>query len=207
MRAFISRTMLAVIVSLAAFQAQAGMITRTAEPDDFAAGTNISNVFTGVSLSAIISASSTASVFSATDSLASTGSRVFSTSPSFGGSWFQGVISFPALRADFTEFVTSVTIDIVGDNGSDFGTLEIFDSMGNSLGLATSGELTSPGQTETLSLSSGTGIAYAIMGGRDATGDNAHLDYLRWNVVPAPSTLLLMLGAVAGLGLTRRANS
>ena len=177
------------------------------DPDSFSSGTDISNAFAGVTLSALTTTGTLNPVYSVTDSYASTGDRVFSASSTANVSWFQGIDFSSALRIDFATVVNTVSIDVISDNHSDYGTLEIFDASNNSLGYVASSVMTSPGQYTTLTLGSATAIAYAIAGGQDSTVDNVLLDNLQYAAtdVPEPATLAIWgLFGVWGAGVAVR---
>ncbi|MCC5620554.1 CARDB domain-containing protein, partial [Nostoc sp. CHAB 5715] len=95
----------------------------TIEPDNFTAGTIITNAIPGVTLS---TEGYSSTVTAQTSSYTSTGSRVFS----YGGSndWNS---SSGWLRADFINPVEIVSIDIIGDDTSDPGILQAYNASGH----------------------------------------------------------------------------
>ena len=101
------------------------------DPDDFAPGTNLTNAFAGVTLSVVSSNGVTPTgetIQSLTSTLASTGSRVFGRN---GNNFFNSSSNW--FRADFAEPVDKVSIDIIGDDGSDPGILRALAADGTVL--------------------------------------------------------------------------
>ena len=111
------------------------------EPDDFAAGTNIQNVWSGVTLS--VEGRADAEVFSI-DSydvnlgryMATTGTLVFGNTPVLSSALPTGQIwdeaTYGLLRVDFDVKTDFVSIDLIyGDDGT--GRLSAYDSDGNLL--------------------------------------------------------------------------
>lgn len=174
------------------------------EPDAFAVGTNISNAFPGVTLSAVGPGWSNPSgaVFSVDPTIypypfnASTGALVFGSDDGLHpqrwreDGWLQ-------LRADFASPANSVSLDFIGDNASDFGELHAYDSGGTLVDSAYTGQLTA-NMVETLTVSSASfNIAYIVAGGVDSVSALG-LDNLHFQPIPAPGAALL---GVIGLGL------
>ena len=90
------------------------------DPDAFTAGTDISNVFPNVTLSArdgVAPGANSRAVTSETNSFATTGTRVFAHD---GGNTTWGNGTFEILRADFLGGATSVSLDFAAnDSGGD----------------------------------------------------------------------------------------
>lgn len=184
-----------------------------ADADGFADGTDISTAFAGVTLSSIPFAlfGLDGNVYSLTPSnpgWASTPSSVFGNN--LGGMDGNGIpleevwydSSFYGFRADFSNLANSVSIDIIGNNGSDFGFLEAYDSGGVLLASVVSPVLTST-QVYTATINQPSfDISYIIAGG--FSGDSVHLDNLRGNVVPAPGAALLGMIGLSVVGWVRR---
>ena len=196
-------------LALTLFTSMANAILITVDPDDFADGTDISNAFSGISLSAIDGGNNillTNSVFSQTSSLASTGTQVFGHDGIFTQTWAQGLVA--DLRIDFIQATDFVSLDIIANNGSDPGFLEAYDSTGTLLGsFITQGNLGS-GIPETATISSGSAnIAYVIASGLG--GNDVALDNLIYNsaTVPEPTVLALLSFGLLGLGIARRKKS
>ena len=93
----------------------------TVEPDNYAAGTTLTNIVPGVTLTVLGNATS---VTSQTSSYKSTGTRVFAhgTSTAFSNTIF--------LKAAFATPVYSVSIDLVADDTNDPGFLKAYSSSG-----------------------------------------------------------------------------
>ena len=196
-------------LALTLFTSMANAILITVDPDDFADGTDISNAFSGISLSAIDGGNNillTNSVFSQTSSLASTGTQVFGHDGIFTQTWAQGLVA--DLRIDFIQATDFVSLDIIANNGSDPGFLESYDSTGTLLGsFTTQGNLGS-GIPETATISSGSAnIAYVIASGLG--GNDVALDNLIYNsaTVPEPTILALLSFGLLGVGIARRKKS
>jgi hypothetical protein len=176
----------------------------TIDPDDFSNGTDISNAFPGVTLSAVGSmAGLNGIVYSRTaPAHASTGTNVFGNSlsgtDSDGNLWNEcWKRNNVRLRADFDNLANYVTIDIISnDIGTDCGALEVYDSDDNLLSWAEIHKL-EPGIVFTAEINrSSFDIAYIIATGIE--GDTVALDKLAY--VPEPATaLLLCLGSLAFL--------
>src|SRR6056297_78795 len=103
--------------------------TSRIEPDQFASGDELTNAFSGVTLSVVDSDGRTSTgetVRAQSSGLASTGNLVFArgTSTTFNSSssW---------LRADFDLPTAEVSIDVIGDDSNDPGILQAYDASGN----------------------------------------------------------------------------
>jgi len=196
---------LMVVVILAVGVVAQGTIV---DADAFADGTDISNAFTGITLSAIDFSNCDGKVYAETDSLASTGSNVFgNSSTAFYNEWHEDDNNFsscPALKVVFDSSVLSVTIDAIGNNGSDYGRLKAYSSSGTLLDTYDTSQLIT-GTVETMSISrSSADIGYIIAGGAEDHGDTVHLDNLNY-VVPEPATVALLgLGSLALIRRRRR---
>lgn len=184
----------------------ASAILITVDPDDFADGTDISNAFSGITLSAIDGGNNvllTSSVFSQASSLASTGTQVFGHDGIFTQTWANGLVG--DLRIDFLQATDFVSIDIIANNGFDPGFLEAYDSSGTLLdSFVTQGDLGS-GTSETASISSASAnIAYVIASG--LSGNDVGLDNLTYNsaTVPEPTVLALLSFGLLGIGIAKR---
>ena len=198
--AFISGLTLTLCTSMA------NAILITVDPDSFADGTDISNAFSGISLSAIdggFNVLSTPSVFSQTSSLASTGTQVFGHDGIFVETWAEGLVA--DLRIDFAQATDFISLDIIANDGFDPGFLAAYDSADALLGsFTTQGDLGS-GTPETATISSGSAnIAYVIASGLG--GNDVALDNLIYNsaTVPEPAVLALLSLGLFGIGVARR---
>lgn len=200
------------------------------EPDSFAAGTDISNAVSGVSLSAIQTAA-IAGFVQATD-------RVYSVNPLGNlvpSGTSTGVLSFGSdaarfsewtevalvLRADFSfgpGLVTGVSIDLHGNNGEpvaggpsgpeheDFGFLEAYRSDNTLIARVENLTALLHDESATLSIFAAPGeIAYILAGGNAATGDALVLDNLQVTLIPLPPAAALAGAGLAGVGLFRAA--
>lgn len=191
------------ILLLLAVPAAANLIT--ADADGFSDGVDISAVVEGVTLSSVGGyAGLDGRVYACGDGLASTGTNVFANNLSFQRQWYADLTEGFALRADFNNPANFVSIDIIGDDSSDYGQLNAYDSSGTLLAFVLSPQL-STGQvfTAVIDRDWSFDIAYIIAGGAVLTEDTVHLDNLIANVIPEPATILLLTFGSAAL-LRRR---
>jgi hypothetical protein len=176
------------------------------EPDDYPAGTDISTVFPGVTLSTVNSDLGDPRVFALEPdepNWASTGELVFGHSGDYAVHWVMDTIPtfrYGALRADFSPAALSFSVDIIGNDSLDYGQLDAYDAAGNLLVSLQTGAL-SAGDVETLNVSDVGDISYVIAGGLLA--DTVCLDNMRF--VPEPETALL--GVLGIIVLRRRRTS
>lgn len=183
------------------------------DPDAFAPGTDLSNAFAGITLSAVGLGFGGGPAIFAVDSLsqanepftASTGRLVFGTNaPDFPHLFREP--SFHALRVDFAAPTDSVAIDYISNDAADTGFLQAFDAADNLLGTYTTASLAA-NQFETMTLNFGAAsIAYILASGLNS-GSSGGLDHLRYNdgnTVPEPAALLLVGTALLALRLGRR---
>ncbi|MBL8315054.1 MAG: PEP-CTERM sorting domain-containing protein [Rubrivivax sp.] len=203
---------IAAAVACGGAMALAQAATVVADADAFALGTDLSNAFAGITLSAVgLGFGGGPAIFavaSASQPLepftASTGQLVFGTnSPNFPHLFREP--SFLALRVDFSAPTDGVWIDFISNDGADTGFLQAFDATDNLLGTYTTASLATS-QFETMSLSFGSAsIAYILAGGLNGSSSGG-LDHLRYNggTVPEPATLLLVGSALLALRLGRR---
>lgn len=194
----IALTALVVLVPSAALAGLVGV-----EPDDFAAGTDISSAFTGVTLST----GAGGSVYSATAAeisgqrVASTGTRAFHFAATVTyGQWFEDNAA-RTFRADFAVPTDFVSLAFIGNNGFDVGNLRAYDAAGTLLetyfvnGLDDNG--LQLGEVEVASITRGVAdIAYITAGG--SSSNELGLDGFEFNQIPVPGAAVL---GVLGLGL------
>lgn len=189
-----------VVVACLGGAASAGNV----EPDDFANGTDISNSFAGVTLTTVLSESgfgiAGGSVFSYNSPFASTGSRTFGNS-----NFIEFGANAPNLKAVFASgTVSSVSIDVIGDIGSDFGFLSAFRADNSLIQRVETGQLPSF-VSQTLTVVSGLNeIAYVVTGGK---GHRAlFLDNLQFTdvVIPLPSAAGMGMIGLVVIGARRR---
>lgn len=174
------------------FSLSAGVITIDADP--FADGTDISNSFLPVSLSAI-------GDYSGHDGkvyvVVSADLRA-STLPSiFGNSWWLTPRDWgmgeneATFKASFPSGVNSIQIDVVGSDASDYGRIEAYSESDELLDFEETQRL-GTAEIATIRVSSlSTDISYILAGG--IGGDTVHLDNLRYTSIPEPSSLLLLI--------------
>lgn len=193
-------------LSLALSTSIAHAILITVDPDDFIDRTNISNAYSGITLSAIdggYNVIATSSVFSQTSFLASTGTQVFGHDGVSVEAWANGLVG--DLRIDFIQATDFVSIDIIANDGFDPGFLQAYNSAGTLLdSFTTQGNLGS-GIPETAIISTtSANISYVIASG--ASGNDVVLDNLTYNsaTVPEPATLALLSFGLLGIGIARR---
>ena len=153
------------LLALGAIQANELLI----EPDKFPNGTNLSDAFPGVTLSNLGSGN----VLSTTSGLASTGGRVFSVNGSVD--WTS---PYSMLQANFAFPVSQVSIDVIGDDGSDPGVLQAFNSAGVMLEQFVTPAAGPVGVPRTMTIARAQAdIAFIRASGLN--GDTANLDNLR----------------------------
>jgi len=187
--------------SLLLLAGSAHAATISADADSFTAGTDISNAFAGLTLSfdgSTFDGTNDGIIYSVTESgglSASTGTRVFGTSDANLPNLFDG-ISTAVFRVDFNEVATSVSLDALGDNGSDFAQLNAYTAGGVLVDTYSTGQLMS-GNFETMTIG-GADIAYVIASG--VGGDAVGFDNLTAQVVPIPAAFWLFTSALGFLG-------
>jgi hypothetical protein len=178
------------------------------EPDDYPSGTDLSNVFPGVTLSTVNSDYGDARVFALQPTepyWASTGQLVFGHVDPYPVHWVMDTYSpfrYGALRAHFSPAATLFRVDIIGNDSLDYGQLSAFDAAGNLLLSLETGPLAA-GDIETLTVSGVGDIAYIYAGGR--LTDTVCLDNMYVELAPEPATALL--GALGLVVLRRRETS
>ena len=194
----------------------------TLEPDDFAAGTDISNAFWGVTLSSRgsgwnmpssdkpigrIIAVDPPSLGGSNGFTPSTGNRAFGTDDGDYPHLFAGKDTL-LFRADFTSaLATVVKLDFIGNDvfgNGDIGELAAYDAGGNLLTSAMS-SLLQADEWETVTVSWVTGIAYIeAYGNTGNTMDTIGIDRMQWEAIPAPGAILLGSLGVGLVGWLRR---
>ena len=101
------------------------------DPDEFAAGTDISHAWAGVTLSAGGGASGLdGKVYAATSTFATTGTLVFANSRISSKLWLNTDTNGYYLRVDFDTPTNHVLIDVISDDGSDFPSLGYYTTAG-----------------------------------------------------------------------------
>jgi len=200
-------TMLAGLVLYGLSASMAYAIVIAVDPDDFIDGTDISNAFPGITLSAIDGGNNillTPSVFSQTSSLASTGTQVFGHDGIFTTSWARSLLG--DLRVDFAQPTDFVSIDIVANDNFDPGFIQAFDTFDTLLGSFTTAGNLGVGVVETASISTGTAnIAYVVASGiqpEDVVLDN--LQFNRVDAIAEPGTVALIGIGLVVVALNRR---
>ncbi len=171
------------------------------EPDNFASGTDIGGGCAGVALAVgggVDPVNALDADLAEGGGVASTGSRIFVTGEN--GRWGHGV----RLDSTFFSLVSYVQIDIVADDDSDRGVMNVFDDNGVLLASIDSGPLNLAGQVFTAAFFRPQGDIRFI---QVTASDNGlvSLDNLQFgNPVPEPASLALLGGGLFGLGAARR---
>jgi hypothetical protein len=164
----------------------------TVNPDEFAAGTDISTAFEFVTLSSGGGGSGLDGKVYAAVRSASTGDMVFGNSRISSKLWLNSDTNGYYFRADFTIPTNRVLIDIISDAGNDYPSLWIYTTAGvfeKSDFLSPLG----PGQVRSYDIQHATAdILYIRAGGLGLTGSTVFLDNLRFEV-PEPTTCLILL--------------
>ena len=152
------------------------MLSGRLEPDDHAAGTDVSAIRTDVSLRSV-GPDVTGAVTARLAEHASTGNLVFGYFRT-GVNWTTAWTEDRQLRIDFDSPTATVSLDAVADSANDVGRLEIYDADDQLLGRYTTATLAA-GEIETMTLSGhGSTIAYAIASAHGGGGlQFDHLDY------------------------------
>lgn len=146
----------------------------TVEPDDYAAGTVLNTIQSGVTLSTVGPSATSSDVTSVNSSWTSTGSRAFGNQNGYG--WYG--TSF-VLRADFDSPVSQVELDLISDDSSDYGYLEAYNSLNELLVQYATANL-GTGVFETMTVRRAqSDIAYILAAG--TSGQIAGLDNLRYS--------------------------
>jgi hypothetical protein len=192
--------------------AHAGLVTIDA--DDYAAGTNVSNLSPYVKLSNGFSTADPSfgdPVFSATSPFAPTGSRVFATGPSGGGFAFLpesqrvgGVGDTIAwgLALAFDDPVSNITLSALNFGYGPGLSVQgwVVDAAGNVTSIVNTAAI---GLGGSLAFNvAGGGISTLIIGGEDSIAA-LQFDSLSFQV-PEPGTLGLLLAGAAAVGLFSR---
>lgn len=196
-------TKLAGVLGLGLVLASAGAATITLDPDAFAANTDISHAFPGVTLSRVNSddgAPGVLAVVPENPAHASTGGRVFGHVAPFPEHWVHETdpgFRFGALRFDFDQPVSAFAIDVIGNDIDDRGRVAAYDSGGTLLHAVDTGTLGS-GTVAHVSIENVGAISYVLAGGWDL--ETVCLDNASY--VPEPATAL---GVLLVLAARRRA--
>ena len=180
-------------------------MTITADADDFVSGTNISNSYTGLTLSftgTTISGVNDGIIYSVNQSgalVASTGSRVFGTSDITYPNLFGGTTT-SIFRVDFDAAMFTVSLDALSDDASDFARFSAYTAGNVLIDMYTTGIITS-GHAETMTVSGGN-IAYVLAEG--ISPDAVGFDNLRADTIPIPAAVWLFGSGLGLLGWFRR---
>ncbi len=182
----------------------------SADPDAYSHGTNISQRFDSLTLTAVSLAGvriGNPSVFAYTPTGAaaatSTGSNnfAFKSGPRLVDQWAE--INGNALRIEFDTPVDWVNIDAIALAPGNYAFFEAFDAAGASLGRTTSTELVFSNTFDTLGLFNLGPISSALAGGLGT--DAVHLDNIVFGrgpkPLPGPNAGLLAVIGVLGLSM------
>ncbi len=191
------------------------------DPDDYAAGTDISHAWSGVTLSAVgtlIDGGSIAAQIYSTEASsvdaalnASTGTRIFNVDPVqlFPYDWLIG-----EMRVDFATATDYVALDFIGYQDPNnlpsedvgLGVLAAYDASDTLIGQVNTSSLLL-NDVQTLSISSmSSNIAY-ITARRQGIDTPVLLDNLEYNAVPLPASIWLFASGLAFIATRRRRNS
>ena len=175
------------------------------EPDDFATGTALATACAGVTLSVEQRASDIVVSEIPAFGGASTGTRVFGhNTDDFG--WGNSDSNPETFRADFDSLTNFVSIDFIGNDSSDQGSLWIYDVSDVLLATLNTGIFSSGGIIALNYSSVFSDISYIRASG--IGGDNINLDNLQFYAsVPEPSSIGLMALGIFGFTLVRRRRS
>lgn len=193
------------------------------DPDSYAAGTDISNVFPGVVLSTWHGEPGAESltgnpVYAVESGLASTGSNVFgwNDNGTYNEAWGNG--TFEYMRADFSEGASWVALDFIANDQDTNAQLLAFDYLGVLVDSAHDTNELNEGDISRLSVSGDISYIQAYWD-EIARTDNGLLDNLSYepgsvtsnpndpdnnSEIPAPGTIALLALGLAGIGAGRR---
>jgi len=202
-----------VMANVVLLSASAATALQTVDPDAFPAGTDISNAFWAVTLSAVgggwdgggpgvlaIDPSGRPMDF-----VPSTGRLAFGTDDGWYPHLFWGKDALH-FRADFAVLATEVSLDFIGNSceKSDIGELWAYDAGGNVVDFKFTGVLWK-NDVDTLTVSDAGGIAYILAYGTYHTYfDSLGLDNMKWEPIPAPGAILLGSIGIGLVGWLRR---
>jgi hypothetical protein len=185
------------------------------DPDSFAAGTNISTAFPGVTLSLFDGPSDSglppagASIFASDVSIPIGGNEVFGFQTTDGDLRPIFVLTLEGLQAQFSGPVGFVSIDFITDDSGDPGTLQAFDINGMLLEESFTPGVVLFGGVETATITRAQNdIAFIRAGGINSQG--VYLDDLQYEVlapatVPEPASVMMWVAGGALLLWRRRA--
>jgi hypothetical protein len=206
------KSLKAMIIVLMVFATASSVsaVVITAEADGHANGANISNAFTGMTLSTVgTDPNLDGQVYARipiNPAYASTGKLVFGNnlegmdadgSP-YNEIWHETF----RFRADFDHLANIVSIDFIGNNSSDYGALEAYNSVGALLASVFTPQLIADQVFSAQINRSSFDIAYIVASG--IGGDTLYLDNLSANV-PEPATMVLL--GLGSLVVIRRRHS
>jgi len=193
--------------------------TNTVEPDDFAADTDISTAFWGVTLSSVGNGwnNPSGAIFAINPTgesgpfTPSTGSLAFGTDDGWYPHLFWGRDKLH-FRADFSwdswpyKPAVEVSLDFIGNGGGDVGELYAYDGSDTLLDSTFTSSL-AKNESEMLTVSDLGGIAYIIAFGKQRSTiqwDSLGIDNMQWEAIPAPGAILLGSLGVGLVGWLRR---
>lgn len=194
----------------------------TVDPGSFVAGANISGVSAEVTLSAVqinpfsgFILNGNTDVFAVDPRVSPLGQPLaagYADGNSFGHAgvhadstpgrspeWSESSVE---MRADFSSLATSVSIDIIGNNGIDFGFLEAYTAGGTLIQRVQNAAAISSGLRHTLTINAAN-IGYIIAAG--VGGDTVVLDNLQVTLIPLPPAVTMAGAGLIGLGVLRAA--
>jgi hypothetical protein len=192
-----------IVIAVLAASLSASAATFTLDPDNYANGADLTHAIPQVTLLTAITSDNQTVVPSwyisaVNDAYTSTGSNAF------GYLNFHSLWDGRRLRMDFSDHVSSVSIDFISFS-NDAGELHIFDSNWNEIGTGfTTGIL--PGhQVQTMTLTSGAADIMHAVAYSQGTGFG-RLDDLQFTMIPEPGCSALAAAALATLAFWRRRN-
>jgi hypothetical protein len=180
------------LICLLSVSVSAALIT--IDPDEFAAGTDISHAWAGVTLSSGGGALGlNGKVYTATSTIATTGTLVFANNRNSPKLWLNMDTNGYYLRVDFATPANHVLIDAISDGGTDYPSIGYYTTGGDLVEIPSFSPL-GPGQSRLLEITRPTAdIVYIRVGGYLTTSQYAILlDNLRYEV-PEPASCLLLL--------------
>ena len=190
-----------IVIAVLAASLSASAATYILDPDSYANGADLTHAIPQVTLLTAITSDNQTVVPSwyisaVSDAYTSTGSNAF------GYLNFHSLWDGRRLRMDFSDRVSSVSIDFISSS-NDAGELHVFDSNWNEIGTGfTTGSLAAH-QVQTMTLSSGTADIMHAVAWSQGTGFG-RLDNLQFTMIPEPGCASLSAASFGILLLRRR---
>ena len=199
--------MKALILFIAVLSVSVSAVLVSIDPDEFDAGTDISNAWAGITLSSGGGASNLDGKVYAAYRSGSSGNKVFANSRVSNKLWLNsGNSGSYYLQVDFHIPTNHVLIDVISDGGSDFPGLS-FSTNGVDYTWVQNFPVLGPGQSYTASvpLRDIADIVSIRVGGYGTVAQyGVLLDNLRYEQIPEPATGLMLLSGLLLLKIRKK---